>query len=315
VKKHMLAHAGTTLVVALTLAAPAGARTVAGAQLDVAPNAALGASTPSVFGVNTVAPSGATLPINTPAAGVLTEIRVRHGATTSTPSILGLRLASGAAPNFTLQRLTSVADGPWPANQPAGILTFRPVDEYGRQAGVPIGVGESVAVLRIGTSGIEPNYIAQNNGTLTFGTSRPSEGTVTSSGTAAASALVQWIVEPDADADGYGDETQDTCIGTAGPCLPVATGPEQIVTTIQTVTVDRPVPAPAPAPVVQTVTVTKTVPSAACVAARKASATATTAVKKAETALKKRKTSTNRKKLAAAKKTLAKRKAEVKLQC
>lgn len=309
----MLAHAGATLVVVLAITAPAGARTVAGVQLDVAPNALLGPSTPSVFGVNTVAPSSSPLPVNTPAAGVLTEIRVRHAATTATPSILGIRLASGAAPNFTLRRLTSVADGPWPANQPAGILTFRPVDEYGRQAGAPVGVGESVAILRIGTSGVEPNYLAQNNGTLTFGTGRPSEGTVTSSGSTAASALVQWIVEPDADADGYGDETQDTCVGTAGPCLPIATGPERIVTTIQTVTVDRPVPGPTPAPVIQTVT--KTVASAACVAARKASATATTAVKKAETALKKRKTAANRKKLATAKKALAKRKAEVKLQC
>jgi hypothetical protein len=315
VNKQMLAHAGTTLLVALAIAAPADARTVAGVQLDVAPNALLGPSTPSVFGVNTAAPSGSPLPINTPAAGVLTEIRVRHAATTATPSILGIRLAAGAAPNFTLRRLTGVADGPWPANQPAGILTFRPVDEYGRQAGAPIGVGESVAILRIGTSGVEPNYLVQNNGTLTYGTGRPSEGTVTSSGSTLASALVQWIVEPDADADGYGDETQDTCVGTAGPCLPVATGPERIVTIVQTVTVDRPVPGPAPAPIIQTVTETKTVPSAACVAARKASTTATTAAKKAEAALKKRKTAANRKKLATAKKALAKRKAAVKLQC
>jgi hypothetical protein len=48
-----------------------------------------------------------------------------------------------------------------------------------------------------------------NSGTLDYSSNLPN-----------AEVLVQYTVEPDADGDAYGDETQDRCVGTPGPCIP-----------------------------------------------------------------------------------------------
>lgn len=134
-----------------------------------------------------------------------------------------------------------------------GIDTYFPTDGNGHGVGIPISAGEFLGIwtqkLAAGgdapafTSGAVSAEYVRNSGD-TLGTS------VAGSAFSGFLVLVQGRIEPDADGDRYGDETQDPCPDTAG-----LTCPAPVNTVTQTITVPGPtITVPGP-----TTTVTETV--------------------------------------------------------
>jgi hypothetical protein len=236
----------TALVAALAALGVGGtahATTTIGSDLTAAPDIGL-----AIDGAGTqlVQPPGAPFPIVTPTGGVLTQIRLRYGATRATPGTVAFRILGGTNPYAA--RPASVDGGelrfPLPANVPngfRGFVEYRPVDANGRPIGISIAAGERLGLAQRSPVADQADVVASVaggvvgtvdltqalSGSLVFRSSgRPSE------------LLVQGVVEPDADGDRRGDETQDQC-----PVLPndPATGrcPPRFVT--RTVRVEVPV--------------------------------------------------------------------------
>jgi Ca2+-binding RTX toxin-like protein len=202
------ALAGAIVLVAVS-APPAGAATLIGSPLTATP-----VIHPS--GVRTyvqVTPDAASsVPAAAPASGVLVAMKVKHDvATADTP--IAFRILSGTPPEFTARAATpdgslaatlTVANG-----AAAGIDTYSPRDAAGDPVGVPIAAGERVAAVVPDTLAILA-VVSPGDDAANVGLSHDS-GTQTYTSNPSREALIQGVVEPDADADGYGDETQDAC--------------------------------------------------------------------------------------------------------
>jgi hypothetical protein len=185
-------------------ATSAQAATTIGNNLSTTPAAALSRAT---VVSNTTLPLASTSPggLYAPAAGVITSWAVR----TSGPSPVGntVRLRVLAGNLFVATGLTR------PAPDTAGVTVF--------PDRIPISAGQRIG-LEVGTTGPTVSVpVAVSTGGASFdywyppfpdGESHTPDGTL---GTY--QAVFQATIEADADADGFGDETQDGCLGEPGP--------------------------------------------------------------------------------------------------
>jgi hypothetical protein len=154
-----------------------------------------------------------------PVNGVITSFRIRAKATKPTPltfEIAEVNPVSGT--NGDAAIASAVATGP--------AVTIAPVSDEAESvpiqqfAGrVPVRVGQHLAV---DTSGeIETTYNSSGD-KFSYVFAPPLGATPQGSVTATGELLVQATIEPDADNDGFGDETQDQCptqAATQGPCI------------------------------------------------------------------------------------------------
>ena len=219
-------------------ASPAGAAEVVGSTLNNSPtNLICGGCSASA--VQTLKVTANSLPIVPTTAGVVVSVRLKHDSSGPAPTdTFGFRLlASAGGTSFTARQPARLPDFQFPPNLPEGVRSFVPVDEFGRPQGSPIGAGEFFGVVEISSSG-------NSSGPAVLSAGAPATGAETkfalgthNSGTLDYSIngpnveiLVQYTVEPDADGDGYGDETQDRCVGTSGPCIPIETAIKPVPT-------------------------------------------------------------------------------------
>ena len=225
---RVLALVAGMLVLAVS-ATSAEARTIVGNPMDapLSVGSPTGGATPSTVLIQ----HQVAAEVEAPSAGVLTEIRAHHGPIDATPPTWGWRLASGTSPNFTLRRIGTLADAPLPASQPAGFLSWQIRDEFGRPTGAPVAVGDKLGWVGFGTSAFEVLFREAAGGTTSFASNTGNVGTFNMGVNDGAVPQAQFVLEPDADSDGYGDETQDACVGTSGPCLPKEQTPAPARTT------------------------------------------------------------------------------------
>jgi hypothetical protein len=219
-------------------APPVGAAEVVGSTLNNSPTNLICGSC-SASAVQTIKVTASSLPIVPTSAGVVVSVRLKHDSSGPAPTdTFGFRLLTSAGGTmFTAHQPARLPDFQFPPNLPVGIRSFVPVDEFGRPQGSPIGAGESLGMVEIFTPG-------DSSGPAVLSAGAPATGAETklavgthNSGTlnyningANVEILVQYTVEPDADGDGYGDETQDRCVGTTGPCIPIETAVKPVPT-------------------------------------------------------------------------------------
>jgi hypothetical protein len=209
-----------------SLALGAGSASAAenfGSNLDAAATTGPAINTSSV---QTTQVTGVTQPLVPANPGVITLILVRHGPSGADPGTYGFRVLTGSTPNFTATGAPSeLPDFAWPANDTPGVTSFVPT-LGGIAKGIPIPAGGHLGIVRsggtsgqgaqIGAFGTTPGGVlhaapaVHNSGPLGYTNNGNSE------------LLLRYSVEPDADGDGYGDQTQDLCpaqAGTQGACV------------------------------------------------------------------------------------------------
>ena len=176
--------------------------------------------------VQTTQITGVTQPLVPASSAVVTLVLVRHGTSGADPGNYGFRVLSGTSPNFsTTGAPAELPDFAWPANDTSGIASFVPT-LGGSAKGIPIPAGGHLGMVRSGgTSGQGAQIWAF--GTTPGGVTHTASGVHNSGslgylGNGNSELLLQYSVEPDADGDGYGDQTQDQCpsqAGTHGACV------------------------------------------------------------------------------------------------
>jgi hypothetical protein len=161
-------------------------------------------------------------PTASPIDGVVVRWRTRFGE-----SFTGARLR---VVNFTptgTPMITGIRTGP-ATNVPTGL------QEFALSPGLPISIGNEVGVDITGDS-TPAAFRANAMASGFFEAPAAADGATTPSGSLGSQeVLLNADVEPDADGDGFGDETQDQCpsdASTQGPC-PVAQDTEAPETTI-----------------------------------------------------------------------------------
>ena len=150
-----------------------------------------------------------------PADGVIVRYSVHHGPQGSNIPAFGLRILQGSGSPFT-SRVATGTD--LPRNRGDAVETFTFTDSAGRPNGSPIAAGERIGLyssapeLAVLTAGTSAGEAAGNvgNGSGTF-TTRPGFNL-----------LLQAVIEPDANHNGFGDETQEPGGGGGGLPTPVA---------------------------------------------------------------------------------------------
>lgn len=205
---HPLTALVTCALAGSGVCAEAGAATTIGSDLSGAPDSAC----TSVTGCTaTTLSSGGARAVAAPSNGVVVRFRIRHGPTqpgahytmkvlSGTGSIVGgltsFALAAQAPPN----RFDDFVSG--------GIDTLQPVDAAGRPRGIPIARGRRIGVFAPGGVAFEKaaaGYaLAERDGDHAGATAA-----YTVHG--GYDVLINADVEPDADGDGYGDQSQDNC--------------------------------------------------------------------------------------------------------
>lgn len=197
----------------LALPGSAGAATTVGSNLVGTPDTGFGP--PASSTAQRIPPTGATAPIAAPTAGVIVQILVKHGASGANPGTYGFRVLSGSPTTYTTPGVPgTLPDFTWPANDTPGTRLFTP-SLAGVPKGIPIGAGDRLGVVHSsGTAGEGVAYASSgaagatldtvsavhNSGSLNYGVPQANY-----------EQLVQYQIEPDADSDGFGDETQDSC--------------------------------------------------------------------------------------------------------
>jgi Ca2+-binding RTX toxin-like protein len=170
------------------------------------------------------------LPVAAPAAGTIVSIRIKHG-TIPTATAAGFRIFNGSFvdgdPNTTRSH-GRLPDKAYAAGTGAATDTVIPVDADGRPHGVPIAAGERLGLASVDTPGDAGlnGFTAITAGGDVINYFDPVPGFKPNSNNTFNNRdlLVQYTIEPDADGDGYGDETQEfacggqqaTIVGTAG---------------------------------------------------------------------------------------------------
>jgi hypothetical protein len=226
--------------VALVLAPVAAASTTFGSTL--AAPVGFGAFGNSVSSNLAAANTSATAPLD----GVVTAFRVKHGRGGASPGAYAWRILTGAASPFAGRPATPSGQNDvylaWPPSANPGIETWFPTDAQGHAVGVPIRAGELIALWteKMADGGTAPAFGAFSSGASYL---RHDGGDHASGSQAYAvfnglEALIQGAIEPDADGDQYGDETQDPCPGVPGlgPC-PAPQPTPQVVVVTNTVTI------------------------------------------------------------------------------
>lgn len=221
-----LSLAATAIV--LLLPATGQAAVTFGSRLVNDPNfnGCAGALCTLVDAVHPTPPNGDPSSTGSPQDGVITVFRVRAQADTA--SQVTFRVANIAVthpdamdPSVTLGLATSAGTGPT-VPIPAGPdpQTYTVPGRLPVKQGQHLAIDTTSASTIYATSGAKDTYVF--TGPLVDGEGQRGSSGVTEE------LLVQADVEPDADHDGFGDETQDSCPSQAavhvGPCAPV-TGP------------------------------------------------------------------------------------------
>ena len=168
--------------------------------------------------------------------------------TSAAPGSVAFRILTPGAANTYTSRVasaTATAPGfdlrfPLPSSFPAGpvgVVEYRPLLPSGIPAGVPIAAGESIGIGQLKGSGETATIIASRpGGTIAFrADGQLPAGSGLYSTSPGRELALQATIEPDADHDGLGDETQDQCPARAndagGRCVPVEVpGSERVVT-------------------------------------------------------------------------------------
>lgn len=206
---RVLKAAGATLMVFLVLGGEAGAATTVGSDLAPAAGIAGGCGSTTCTLVHR-SPGVAQAPTD----GVVVRWRIKVGSGSPAQPV-SLRVVRGVDAGTT-----GIASGP-PEAVPStpGVYTFA--------ARIPIAAGDFIGIDCC-PAGATGTYMSADAGGLTeVWNTRLADGeSRDNSGSYGFELLVNADVEPDADRDGYGDETQDLCPTdptTQGLC-PVTTG-------------------------------------------------------------------------------------------
>lgn len=210
---------GMTASLLAAVPASAAASTPVGSNLTADPN-----GSPFVGGftiIQTLPAPGSALPVTAPTAGTIVAIRFKHGATASETSV-SPRIVTATTPvvNAAVRRHERLPDVVLPGGTPAGIQTIVPVDGESKPRGVPIAAGEWLGLATLGPGSLALQNLTGGGGERVTLTGNGT-GVLTSAGsTPDRELLLQFTLEPDADGDGYGDETQDGCPAQKGDCAP-----------------------------------------------------------------------------------------------
>src|SRR4029077_14941328 len=168
----------------------------------------------NVSSTQNTAPTGAPFPVASPLSGVIVSILVKHGTSGADPGTYGFRVLSGSPTTFSTNGPPAeLPDFTWPANETAGIRGFTP-SLGGVNKGIPIAAGQRLGVVRsTGTSGEGAQFWSNSSSGGALGTSFGihNSGSQSYLSMSDFEQLIQYSVEPDADHDGFGDETQDKC--------------------------------------------------------------------------------------------------------
>ena len=192
------------LLAPLAVCAETQAAVTIGSSLSAAPTSACTSPT----GCTATTLSSVSRPVAAPSNGVVVRFRIKHG-----PAPPGT--------GFKFKILTPVSSDPvsfvlaWQSPQiPFGDYTtggtdlMQPLDARNRPAGVAISAGQRIAASAPGGVGFQGSVpgsaVGEHDGDHASG----SAGYSTHGGH---EALINADVEPDADRDGYGDESQDNC--------------------------------------------------------------------------------------------------------
>jgi hypothetical protein len=238
---------GTLAALALLAgAAPAQAATTFGSTLAGTPGGGLPAN--DVLTQLT----GNGISATAPSSGVVTAIRVKHGTSTPSPGLYAYRIltgdGSGASPSFTARPATaSGQNDTFLSWRPSFAVTevYFPTDASGQRVGIPIAAGERIALWseKQADGSAAPSFVSTAGGTAAVKVGDHVSGTATYFPFGSAvEALIQGTLEPDADGDHFGDESQDLCPGLAGSgrgCPPgtvftTTQGTTQVVQVVQT---------------------------------------------------------------------------------
>lgn len=219
----------TTCLIALILAPGASAATTFGSPLDVAP-----ADGNNYVYVQMYNPDGSEH-VGAPVAGVLTSLKIRVGGSEAVVEAALVRLTTPYQDTVNFVKvsenigITATADG---ADHLASTSTRVPIS-----AGDRIALAVEAGVRAVAThpgGGGGPTDLCAYAAIATFSTW--TVGGLRSFNHLGCGILiptVQATIEPDADGDGYGDETQDACstdASTQGSCpSPVGATPAKIV--------------------------------------------------------------------------------------
>ena len=168
----------------------------------------------NVSSTQNTAPTGAPFPVASPLSGVIVSILVKHGTSGADPGTYGFRVLSGSPTTFSTNGPPAeLPDFTWPANETAGIRGFTP-SLGGVNKGIPIAAGQRLGVVRsTGTSGQGAQFWSNSSSGGALGSSFGihNSGSQSYLSMSDFEQLIQYNVEPDADHDGFGDETQDKC--------------------------------------------------------------------------------------------------------
>jgi hypothetical protein len=161
-------------------------------------------------------------PVTSPIDGVIVRWSASASDTPTGTSTVRLRVIHSPAAN----QWVGVRTGPT-QHTGAGFTTAT----FDLNPGIPIVTGDYIGVDTVRDNGTTNGSVIRSqpgSSYVDFTTTLPDGGTPqVKVPTASIEAYVQAIVEPDADRDGYGDESQDQCVGTPGPapCPATAVAP------------------------------------------------------------------------------------------
>ena len=204
--------AAVAAILAGALAGQAAAATTIGSSLGEVPNGGVNDCSPSCTFANgsIAAPYQASGGATAPASGVITSWTLRTAAFSSVSIQARLRVitnntATASSATVTVTNTTGLQEFP---------------------ARVPITTGQRIGIDIPATGGMyTPLFVVSGSGIGSvdrWGPALPDTGTGPSpSSFTNAHIPLQARIEPDADGDGYGDETQDRCptdAATSGPC-------------------------------------------------------------------------------------------------
>ena len=201
-------------VVPLLVCAGSEAATTIGSDLAGAPESAC-LSTSGCTATNLS--SGGAQPLTSPSGGVVVRFRIKHGPTLG-PATYRLKILSGGPASFALEWQSAAML--FDSFSPDGVDVIAPVDGAGRPRGVAIFAGQRIGAFApagVGFQSASPgSAVAEHDGDHASGTAGYSPF-------AGYEALINADIEPDADGDGYGDESQDNCPAvandqTSNPC-------------------------------------------------------------------------------------------------
>jgi hypothetical protein len=208
------------LGVGAVAAAPAAMASVTIGQTSTSPDFCNGASNY----IDTQLSTGPAPSYAAPADGVITSWSTYVGSTTSGVAA-ELKVFDPATTKVTAQ---SGAQASLQANQ---------LNTFSASPGIPIRAGETIAIGQPSGKSAYCQFstASSSDDITTYGPDGgPGETLITSGGGGGLRVNISAVVEPDADHDGFGDETQDQCptdASTQGPCpaQPAAPGPSPFI--------------------------------------------------------------------------------------